>query len=124
MLTAFYPVTGRRQAKDGNSISFSSYSPVRFSIPLPVCFGLSFTNRSLICTRSKRSGNQMMTDYQYLHNRIKALQQELEQIRDHNRKYFRRKRHTEIEKIEHRDLHVKVSEIRAELSGLLPRKAA
>jgi len=55
--------------------------------------------------------------------RVMVLRRELEQISDHNRAYFSRKSHGDEEKRKHRELQVRLMEIRAELRDLMIRKA-
>jgi len=43
-------------------------------------------------------------DYEYLFNRVKALQRELAEISEHNQQYYRTKNHSPTEKAQHQEL--------------------
>ena len=60
----------------------------------------------------------------YLFNRIKALQREIAEIAQHNRRYFARKRHTLVDKAKHQNMRQRIYEIRAELYALIEETAA
>jgi hypothetical protein len=62
-------------------------------------------------------------DRRYLFDRIKALQRELSEIAQHNRKYFTRKHHSPMDKSQHQQLRERVYQIRAELYALIERTA-
>jgi hypothetical protein len=63
-------------------------------------------------------------DYQYVSSRTRALKKELEEIGDHNRKYFARRRHTAIDISRHREIQERVIQIRAELSTFMKDRVA
>jgi len=63
-------------------------------------------------------------EYEYLSNRVKALQRELAEIAEHNRQYFSKRNHAANERAQHEVWIARVYEIRAELRGLMERSAA
>ena len=63
-------------------------------------------------------------DHAYLSERVKALQRELSQIANHNRKYFAKRGHSSTAKAQHKELRERLYQIRAELYALLKRSAA
>jgi hypothetical protein len=63
-------------------------------------------------------------EYEYLSNRVKALQRELAEIAEHNRQYFSKRNHSANERAQHEVWIARVYEIRAELRGLMERTAA
>jgi succinate dehydrogenase/fumarate reductase flavoprotein subunit len=60
-------------------------------------------------------------DYSYLSERVKALQQELAQIAEHNRQYFAKRKHTPQDRAHHQELRERVYKIRADLYGLIEK---
>ena len=60
-------------------------------------------------------------DHLYLSGRVKALQNELVEIAEHNHKYFARKDHSRVEKFEHQELRERLLQIRAELYALMEK---
>jgi hypothetical protein len=63
-------------------------------------------------------------DYEYLSNRVKALQRELAEIAEHNRQYFRKRYHSANDRAQHEVWIERVCEIRAESRALMERTAA
>jgi hypothetical protein len=63
-------------------------------------------------------------DYEYLTNRVKALQRELADIAEHNRQYFATRSHTPTDKARHQELWERVYQIRGELYALVEKTAA
>ena len=63
-------------------------------------------------------------DHRYLSGRVKALQNELVEIAEHNHKYFATKDHSAVQKFHHQELRKRVYQIRAELYSLIERTAA
>ena len=58
-------------------------------------------------------------NFEVISRRTKALQQELETISEHNRKYFARRTHTPVEKAAHNEIQERVIQIRSELANML-----
>jgi hypothetical protein len=63
-------------------------------------------------------------EHVYLSSRVKALQFELAEVAEHNRQYFAKKRHSQKDKAQHRELRERVYQIRAELYALMEQTAA
>jgi hypothetical protein len=63
-------------------------------------------------------------DYEYLSDRVKALQREIAEIAEHNRQYFAKRNHSPNERAQHEVWIQRVYEIRAELRSLMERTAA
>ena len=63
-------------------------------------------------------------NYEYLSNRVKALQRELAEIAEHNRQYFRKRNRSANERAQHEVWIERVYAIRAELRELMERTAA
>jgi succinate dehydrogenase/fumarate reductase flavoprotein subunit len=60
-------------------------------------------------------------DYSYLSERVKALQQELAEIAEHNRQYFAKRKHTPQNRAQHHELRERLYKIRAELYALMKK---
>jgi hypothetical protein len=66
----------------------------------------------------------VIMDHAYLSERLKALQRELSQIAEHNRRYFAKRGHAPTAKARHKELRQRLYQIHSELHALLERTAA